>query len=250
MKLRFTHAILALSPLAALGYVAYRPHDSAELLSGAESTPAQLYEGSPKRRGAPATPSRVEDHQIAPHRGNAVAQDEREIGNNEVGPAVSHNSTGVSIARSGSAVAPADTPQVATDYAESPRTMIDQPFRASDSIMKKCNPDPNSPWTCARLNELLPRLAKEPRDDAWATMMERKLRDRVQADGREFEIRALECRSTVCAVECASIHGVMRDLSYEFSEDNHLSTAEHFWAYEKGPDSSRVTVTLGVYTRD
>lgn len=56
--------------------------------------------------------------------------------------------------------------------------------------------------------EVLRALGEEPRDRAWAKRMESKIRARVMSkEPGKYSIRALECRTSLCAAEVVSHFG-------------------------------------------
>jgi hypothetical protein len=87
---------------------------------------------------------------------------------------------------------PADQPAV-----------IGKPFRISDSVKKYCEAGPNI-LMCEQTMPLLAALKAEPRDPKWAVPMEALIEKSMRVGGKEWaRIRALECRSTRCALEYA-----------------------------------------------
>lgn len=66
--------------------------------------------------------------------------------------------------------------------------------------------------------QLLSKMAQEPRDAEWAKEMESNLRDHfVTAEPGEFSIRAIECRTTLCAAEVESLYGPYLGGHYSFA---------------------------------
>lgn len=210
--------------------------------------------GSRSEPGIPPIESALARRDIAIERANMPRQDQTAKSSASVPQSVDR-SPEVAKQNDGS-----DGSQLPKNSVATSDAAIDRPFPVSDSVMATCkkydaewerNPalGGDSPWTCSKLNELLPKLAEERRDEVWATRMEGKFRELIMAEAGNFEIRAIECRTSMCAVECASLDGLLPDPPYEFRRDNQLKTAERMWGYEIGPAGARVTVTLAVYTR-
>jgi hypothetical protein len=128
-----------------------------------------------------------------------------------------------------------------------PTSVIGRPFPVSASVEKGCRRGVD---TCDEVYELLLEMAQEPRDFAWATDMEAKLRDYVKnIEPDKFSIRTIECRTSLCVVEVASIHGPLFGIQYKAPLYKKLSNSIGMFGYEADPSSARVTVTLLAYTR-
>lgn len=87
---------------------------------------------------------------------------------------------------------------------ESRSTRIGLPFQLSESVEEDCRR--TRTFSCWYLHGFIDDLAAEWRNPAWAAEMEERL-ERVITRGerRKYEIRALECRDTRCAVEVATV---------------------------------------------
>ena len=74
------------------------------------------------------------------------------------------------------------------------------PFTLSKSLADYCR---ETNWiACQQMNQFLAQLRAEPRDEKWATSREDLLKRKFLAAGRkDLEIRALECRRSLCAIE-------------------------------------------------
>jgi hypothetical protein len=82
-------------------------------------------------------------------------------------------------------------------------SMAGWPFRMSDSVVEDCRRFPNS--GCEARDEFLGVMAGEWRDPEWAARTEASLARVITRGGRrDYKIRALECRSSRCAIEVAS----------------------------------------------
>jgi hypothetical protein len=131
--------------------------------------------------------------------------------------------------------------------------VIGQPFPVSVSVENSCKRDlaeMGEGATCGKVLRLLSDMAQEPRSPAWATSMEEKLRSMVLADPKEFTIRGIECRLSLCAIEVASPNGpYLGEQSYKDSIASGISRSIGMHAYEIGPSSVRITVTLLMFER-
>jgi hypothetical protein len=82
------------------------------------------------------------------------------------------------------------------------RSMVGLPFEMSGSVVDQCERWQH--W-CDELDKFLARMAGEPRDPAWAPQVEQFIVKQLAVTERNaLRIRALECRSTRCALEVAS----------------------------------------------
>jgi hypothetical protein len=99
------------------------------------------------------------------------------------------------------------------------RAVVGQPFRPSKSVLEYCGMKP-PPMMCTQALPLLASMSSEARDAAWAARMEALIEKFTRVDGRKWVgIRALECRSTLCALEYAVDVG---DLDHEFDGNAEL----------------------------
>lgn len=77
----------------------------------------------------------------------------------------------------------------------------------ASAITTQCHPPEGNGHPaafCEPLNAAVAALRAESRDDAWADEMEKHIGETFLADGKYWaEIRSLECRQTLCAVEYA-----------------------------------------------
>lgn len=134
-----------------------------------------------------------------------------------------------------------------------PDAVIGRPFPISASVESNCRH-----WSkndagdmCGEVQQLLSKMAQEPRDPTWARKMEEALRDHVTTEEPgKFSIRAIECRTSVCAVEVESIHGPYLGGIYpDHPASKDLSTWLPIRAYETNEYGARVTVTVMTFTR-
>jgi len=135
----------------------------------------------------------------------------------------------------------ADSEAVATD------SVIGRPFPISPSVRAAgCVRDDN----CAWLDEMLSTFAGEARDVGWATEMEARLRSLVMSEAGKYAIRAIECRTSKCLVEVASIHGqYFGDIPEDDPLHKQVLEASIEWGTELDPSSGRTTVTVAAFRR-
>ena len=137
-----------------------------------------------------------------------------------------------------------------TDEME-PSAVIGRPFPMSKSIENNCKwlLQHDSSESCDVVQKFLKEMAKEPRDPVWANRMEAELRHYVTTERPGFEIRALECRESRCALEVASVMGLFHLFEYDSPIDRQLADDLGVFAYEHDPSGARITVTLLPYSR-
>lgn len=126
-------------------------------------------------------------------------------------------------------------------------SVIGNPFPTSASVQDSCKKNPD----CDRVNAGLKEMAEEPRDVSWATNMEDQLRDYSASFGSgKYTIRAVECRESLCAIEVASVYGILPPaLPYGSSLDRQLSSWDSWTGHETDQLGAQVTVTLLIYRR-
>jgi hypothetical protein len=131
------------------------------------------------------------------------------------------------------------------------RWRIGFPFHLSPSVVEDCRHSPG--FTCRGLEQFLDEMTYEWRDATWAAEMETRLEQWVTRGQRDrYRIRALECRSTRCAVEVASEFGYARVV---LASDDVLDRALRWTgataaAWEIDPSTGNVTVvTVATWQR-
>lgn len=138
---------------------------------------------------------------------------------------------------------------IADPFVDDPNSVIGRPFPVSESVISQCRPDEGvGPPSCKKILELLARMAEEPRDLRWARETEASLHEWL-SQFPDTTIRAIECRTSLCAIETSSINGVQRGPPYEHPLSERLLTWIALWARETDASSARVTVTLQVLQR-
>jgi len=100
------------------------------------------------------------------------------------------------------AIVIANPPAPSNTAHSSSASPTNQSFELSPSVQANCRL-----WEgdCKELDRFLERMKREPRNTDWARAMEARIEKAVISGERgKFRIRALECRSTRCALEVAS----------------------------------------------
>ena len=126
-------------------------------------------------------------------------------------------------------------------------TVMGRSFQISNSVESRCEHEPN---LCSDVLRNLAKLAQEPRDNIWAADMEKLIRANIEEQGQnKYLIRNIECRTTVCAVELASIFG-----PYLIGRDDQLHSRLRpgiatLGVYEADASGARITVTVETFTR-
>ncbi len=130
-------------------------------------------------------------------------------------------------------------------------SVIGRPFPVSASVEARCRNWANkADDPCEDVHKLLSRMAQEPRDTAWAAQMEEEIRDQVMTGSPgKYSIRAVECRTSVCAVEVASLFGLYFGPKYDDPLSSKLEQGIHTWGYEFDASGGRITVTVMPFTR-
>lgn len=133
-------------------------------------------------------------------------------------------------------------------------SVVGRRFPRSDLVEAECRTywegrESGEPRYCAEHRALLAQLESEPREEPWASQTEQKLRGYVNAFAGQYTIKALECRSSVCATECASPYGMLNMPSYEFSREAALLPRLALTARENQLDGTQTTITLRAFVR-
>jgi hypothetical protein len=135
---------------------------------------------------------------------------------------------------------------------EDAKSAVGRPFPSSPSVIRTCaTPDSSTSLACKLLMEFLEELVEEPRNIPWAREMEERFEKAIaQPDPEKYTVRAIECRSTRCAVEVAAPH------EYLLGHFDDPVLEKEFWgptvgvlAFEEGPNGEKVIVTTLGYLR-
>lgn len=133
------------------------------------------------------------------------------------------------------------------DLPTDPAAFVGRPFPVSASVEDSCNQREDG---CAETRTALSKFAQQPRDRAWATDTEAKLLAFMSAEPDKYTVRALECRTSLCVAEVASIYG---GFPTGIPADDPLASrlSEYYYAYgnEREPPSPTITATLLIYLR-
>ena len=136
--------------------------------------------------------------------------------------------------------------------------VVGHPFPVSESILAACGPlDSNHARSCTPNIKLLKEMAEEPREEPWATAAEQTIRALVELEpGTErprdvtYTIRALECRTSICFVETASIMGGFATQLYYFEKTSGLTAQYATDSTETDASGNKVHVTLWPFVRN
>jgi hypothetical protein len=147
-------------------------------------------------------------------------------------------------------------PQAGAPSPDTDFSVVGHPFPASESILAACG-KANPQRSCEPNKKLLADMAQEPREEPWATLAERAIRALVELEpGTErprevtYTIRALECRTSICFVETASIMGAFTTQLYYFEKSNGLTAQYSIDSSETDPYGNKVHVTLWPFVRN
>lgn len=92
---------------------------------------------------------------------------------------------------------------IAADAKNEQTGVIGKPFRVSASVTEYCSMKPTI-MMCESFRPALDEFLAEARDARWAPPVERLIFESMLVKGKPWaEIRALECRRTICALEYA-----------------------------------------------
>jgi hypothetical protein len=124
--------------------------------------------------------------------------------------------------------------------------VVGRAFQVSESILRECERKLGTqPWlSCEPNKKLLEDMAEEPRDEPWASSAERAIRALVEQEPGNFTIRALECRSSICFVETASLMGGFHPQLYSFEKNGGLRAGYQIHSSELDELGSKTYVTL------
>jgi hypothetical protein len=126
-------------------------------------------------------------------------------------------------------------------------SVIGRAFQVSNSVESRCKHEPN---LCTDVLRNLGKLEQEPRDNVWAADMEKLIQANIaEQEQKKYLIRNIECRTSVCAVEVASIFG-----PYLIGRDDQLHSSLRpgiatLGVYETDASGARTTVTVETFTR-
>lgn len=128
---------------------------------------------------------------------------------------------------------------------------VGRPFPLSASVDRECKGLASPAETsCHDMREALAQFVQEPRDEPWATSIEHTVRDYLltKHPGGQ-DIRALECRTSICAIECVAVESALCVLDYSFASGTGLLSHGGGRGFESDSAGSRVVVHAEVYMR-
>jgi hypothetical protein len=137
---------------------------------------------------------------------------------------------------------------------QDPDAVVGRAFPVSASVeewRKQCVAELGEIDVCNYEHDLLKSFAKERRDNAWARETESRLRNHVLTSdgGNKYQLRAVECRTTLCALEVESQYGGYHGMTYPESEAIGLRDRGGHGGYETIASGVRITVTLYIFAR-
>ncbi|GEM_PF-5979779 len=182
--------------------------------------------GSPKAPGSIDSSSTVADSSHPSTRAGGVIQDE--------------------ISRSGSSL------EVKGEE-EDPNAVIGRQFPVSTSIEEMCKKlSSKAEDRCDFTHRRLAEFAQQARDPVWASNMEAQLRDLVMSNPG-YTIRTIECRTSLCVAEVASLDGMFHFESAIGTDsplhESLMNGLEWQTARERDQSYGTVTVTLMMFER-
>jgi hypothetical protein len=89
---------------------------------------------------------------------------------------------------------------VRLDVSRADSSVVGRPFALSASMQAELKK--SDVFRAAQ--EVLEQMAREPRDDKWASLKESQIQDLTLSYG--IYVRNVECRTTICAVEAATVN--------------------------------------------
>lgn len=150
-----------------------------------------------------------------------------------------------SISQSGSDLIPG------SDASAVDRPSARRVFPVSPSIEAQCatHPIPNRE-ECDDVEDYLRKMMLQSRDETWASTTEAKLRDYATQISNDMQIRALECRETLCAMEVATVTGNLDLLPWREVAALGVDDRSHFiMGYESDQSGVQEKIVLRIYER-
>ncbi len=126
-------------------------------------------------------------------------------------------------------------------------------FRSSASVQERClsRPAPTSE-SCKTMSKFLEALAREEPDVEWAAQTEARIRAVVSARQDGTQVRALECKRSICVIETESL-GTERHLAILRQEEQEaagiVDDGNYVLAWEEDPVRGTLTITAVAFTR-
>jgi hypothetical protein len=104
------------------------------------------------------------------------------------------------------------------------------------------SPQEEASWLAARAKNYDDALAREPRNEAWAAPIERKLREAYPPEAGHTRLIGVECRTHVCRVEVETADGADRNGELRAVTAQVPELANASYAYPGEPESHRQAV--------
>ncbi len=130
------------------------------------------------------------------------------------------------------------------------QSAVGRPFPLSKSVLRTCE-EPSADSQCPLLKEVLSSFTSEPRDLRWARAMEELLESLVaSAASEQFSARAIECRSSLCAIEVVgpTLFAVKRATD-DADLYRQLFPGIGDFGFEDNPNGEKVVVTVLTFRR-
>jgi hypothetical protein len=136
---------------------------------------------------------------------------------------------------------------------EDPNAVIGRQFPVSTSIEEMCKKlSSKAEDRCDFTHRRLAEFAQQARDPVWASNMEAQLRDLVMSNPG-YTIRTIECRTSLCVAEVASLDGMFHFESAIGTDsplhESLMNGLEWQTARERDQSYGTVTVTLMMFER-
>jgi hypothetical protein len=109
-------------------------------------------------------------------------------------------------------------------------------------VVPRPTPQEEAAWLAARAKNYDDALAREPRNEAWAAPLERKLRDAYPPTAGHTRLIGVECRTHVCRVEVETADGADRNDELRAVTAHAPELANASYAYPGEPESHRQAV--------
>jgi hypothetical protein len=160
------------------------------------------------------------------------------------------------IARAGVPVHASQTPKAEEDATpvreDARRSAVAFPFRPSPTIVERCRtrPAPTAD-SCKEVNRLVEEMSREDRDEAWAKRTESRIRAVVAARQDGTQIRALECKTSLCAIETVSPATRFLSILLQAEQESAgvVDDGDFVLGWEEDPTHGRLTITVSVFGR-
>jgi hypothetical protein len=130
--------------------------------------------------------------------------------------------------------------------------VVGKAFPLSETLANLCKPIDGRRLraSCERANELLGEFKLEPREEPWASNIEEKFRRMIATRNPGYwQVRALECRTSLCALETTTTDRSPFAPGYAGHRDLNLFSMIRVGTFELNSDSSQTLVMLHIFSR-